>query len=259
VQRDDTKKQGHFQTQTEGDTIMKTLTAPAAYGFQELRQIHQRYMTIAMSTSITILLTLLMGYQSMQFIESDAGFPPPSKNPPIELGNWQPPLNAPREGSFIPIIQANIEKGIPIPIPDALVDPEKEFASQDQLAKLANQRNEEIGPFGDGERGIIPPEPFDPPPDTFIAYQIEPRVVLHPSPQYPDVALRIGVEGNVIVKALVNEEGRVKRAMQMRSTDEMFTQAAIDAAMKWTFTPALMNGHPVRVWVSIPFRFRLQN
>jgi outer membrane biosynthesis protein TonB len=32
----------------------------------------------------------------------------------------------------------------------------------------------------------------------------------------------------------------------------------LEAAQRWTFRPGLMNNRPVAVWVSIPFRFRLQ-
>ena len=35
-------------------------------------------------------------------------------------------------------------------------------------------------------------------------------------------------------------------------------EAALAAAQKWVFTPALRQGKPVTVWVSIPFRFRLK-
>jgi len=43
----------------------------------------------------------------------------------------------------------------------------------------------------------------------------------------------------------------------LKSDAELFNQPAIDAAMKWKFTPAIMNNGPVAVWVSIPFKFRL--
>ena len=37
----------------------------------------------------------------------------------------------------------------------------------------------------------------------------------------------------------------------------VFDQPTIDAAMKYRFTPAIMNGRPVAVWVVIPFTFKL--
>ena len=97
----------------------------------------------------------------------------------------------------------------------------------------------------------------DPNPRDFLPVEDVPKIILHPSPEYPPLALRAGLEGNVYVKALVDKDGSVKRAFLLKADNEIFAQAALDAALKWTFTPALMNGKPVKVWVSIPFRFRL--
>jgi outer membrane biosynthesis protein TonB len=37
----------------------------------------------------------------------------------------------------------------------------------------------------------------------------------------------------------------------------LFNEVAVAAAMQWVFTPAVMNNGPVAVWVSIPFKFKL--
>ena len=39
----------------------------------------------------------------------------------------------------------------------------------------------------------------------------------------------------------------------------IFNETSIAAAMKYQFTPAVMNNGPVQVWVSIKFKFRLIN
>ncbi len=52
---------------------------------------------------------------------------------------------------------------------------------------------------------VIAPEPNDPSPDIFEPFEIEPTPVLTPTPQYPDVPLRSGLEGNVLVKVLLHE------------------------------------------------------
>ena len=39
--------------------------------------------------------------------------------------------------------------------------------------------------------------------------------------------------------------------------NEVFHAEAKKAAAKWTFTPAIQNDKPVKVWVSLPFRFIL--
>ena len=37
----------------------------------------------------------------------------------------------------------------------------------------------------------------------------------------------------------------------------VFNEAAVQAALGWVFTPAMMNNGPVRVWAAVPFRFKL--
>jgi TonB family protein len=61
------------------------------------------------------------------------------------------------------------------------------------------------------------------------------------------------------VKVWVDKEGKVRKAVVLKSDAEIFNQAATDAAQQWVFTPAVMQKGPVAVWVSIPFRFRLSN
>jgi periplasmic protein TonB len=101
---------------------------------------------------------------------------------------------------------------------------------------------------------VIPP---DPSPTVFIAFEKPPEPVFKAFPEYPDVAKRTGLEGTVIVQVLLNKEGKVKRALVAKTNNEIFSEAAVEAAQKWVFTPALMQGKPVIVWISIPFRFRL--
>jgi periplasmic protein TonB len=86
-------------------------------------------------------------------------------------------------------------------------------------------------------------------------------------PQYPDIARKAGVEGSVWVQVLVTENGLVKDLKILRATStakndealKMLKNAASDAARKWTFTPAMLNGKPVAVWVAIPFNFKLDH
>ena len=49
-----------------------------------------------------------------------------------------------------------------------------------------------------------------------------------------------------------------RKAVVLKSSNEMFEASAVKAAMEFLFTPAIMNGHPVSVWVSVPFQFRLK-
>jgi len=141
--------------------------------------------------------------------------------------------------------------GIPVPVPDAEISPEQTIATQTEMSQA-------VGPIGDTPGGVdIKIEDEGPPPD-FVPYEKEPVAIKKIQPLYPEIARRAGVEGTVWLKVWVDKEGKVHKAEIMKSDADIFNQPAIDAAVQWVFTPALMKNGPVAVWVSIPFRFRLQ-
>jgi protein TonB len=73
------------------------------------------------------------------------------------------------------------------------------------------------------------------------------------------MALRAGLEGTVWVKILVDKDGKPKKAVVIKSAVEIFNEPAVEAAMQFLFTPAVMNNGAVRVWVAIPFKFQLRD
>ena len=90
-----------------------------------------------------------------------------------------------------------------------------------------------------------------------IHYDREPTVVKQVTPKYPELALKAGIEGEVLLKVWVNESGDVTKTAILRSDDKIFEEAAAVAAQQWKFSPAMKEAKPVAVFVSIPFRFRL--
>lgn len=97
----------------------------------------------------------------------------------------------------------------------------------------------------------------DTPPRDFVPVEKSPEYIKQVEPQYPDLAKRAGLDGTVWVKIWVDKEGRPRKAVVIKSDAEIFNQPAIEAAMQWIFTPAMMKTGPVAVWVSVPFRFKL--
>ncbi len=107
--------------------------------------------------------------------------------------------------------------------------------------------------------GVLKVSPDDvAPPDTFIPVEQFPQVVRSVTPEYPQLAQRIGIEGRVMVKLWVDKDGKPHQASVLKSDADMLNQSAIDAAMATRFTPAIMNKGPVSVWVVIPYTFRLK-
>jgi protein TonB len=74
---------------------------------------------------------------------------------------------------------------------------------------------------------------------------------------YPDLAIRAGVEGTVIVLAYVNKDGVVTATEVLRGIGGGCDEAAMEAVKKVRFNPGMQRGKPVNVKVSVPVRFRL--
>jgi protein TonB len=103
-------------------------------------------------------------------------------------------------------------------------------------------------------------EETDIPVVPFWKVEVKPKPINIPVPVYPDMARTAGIEGQAVVEALVDVDGSVADARILKpSGTASLDQAAIDAAMRSKFSPAMQRDKPVRVWVSIPFRFTLTN
>lgn len=180
------------------------------------------------------------------FIKHITVMPPP---PSIHNTTVLPAL------SINPISAPSI--GTPVPVPESMITPEATIATQQELNQ-AYQGNE----FGENGGTIIISENTvidEGPPPVFVPVEKQPEVVHAVFPTYPEIPRRAGVEGIVYVKMWVTMEGKVRQAEVVKSSSELFNQISVDAALQWTFTPAIMNNGPIAVWITVPFKFYLRS
>ena len=79
------------------------------------------------------------------------------------------------------------------------------------------------------------------------------------SPPYPRKARRLGHEGTVMLKVLINEKGRVDDLTVLKSSGHtVLDRAALSAVRKWLFEPGTEGGIKKKMWVKIPVRFDLK-
>ena len=147
----------------------------------------------------------------------------------------------------------------PVAVPDAAISPENTIQNQEEMNQSTANTDPKIGESGNIVVDIPANIEGEAEPDTFTPVEKLPVPVLQPVPQYPEIPLRAGIEGTVWLRIWITKEGKPKKAEVVKTDSELFNQAAVDAAMKWVFTPAVMNNGPVAVWVTIPFKFKLQN
>ena len=78
------------------------------------------------------------------------------------------------------------------------------------------------------------------------------------TPEYPEEAQRAGVQGTVVLDAVVSAEGRVTQ-VTLVSGPEALSPAAIDAVRWWRYEPYLVDGRPATVETTVILNFRLAN
>ncbi len=93
----------------------------------------------------------------------------------------------------------------------------------------------------------------------YMKVEVKPKLLMeyYVEPEYPPFAKKAEIEGQVLLRFLVNEEGRVIDIKIVKSLNELLNAAAIKAVSKWRYSPARQRDKPVKVWVVQPVRFEL--
>jgi len=94
----------------------------------------------------------------------------------------------------------------------------------------------------------------------FVVYEEGPEPIKRVSPQYPDFAKRLAVQGSVVLEVEVLADGHVGAINVVKSLmagPNGLDEAAKEAVKQWTFQPAKNNGKPVACWVTFPVEFTL--
>jgi TonB family protein len=90
-------------------------------------------------------------------------------------------------------------------------------------------------------------------------YDTPPSLVSAVRPEYPEMARELGVEGRVVLRVLVLEDGTVGRVQVIETPNPILVDEAITAVRKSMFFPATRNGIPCCGTMTIPFIFDKQD
>lgn len=225
------------------------------YGAPELMEVAKRYMfratvigigTIVGVFGIMFMVNLIIAQQQkaipvVQMQVSDLAAPPP-------LTQDAPPPQVQVAPAAAPPAAA-----IPVPVPDAEAPQEQTIMSQEEIQTSTPGVSEE----GTGQQIVVAPSEDELPKFGDYVYVEElPEAVTRIPPTYPDLAREAGVDGTVMVQALVGKDGKVKDVRVVKSIP-MLDDAAKAAVRQWVFKPALSNNKPVAVWVGVPVKFSL--
>jgi periplasmic protein TonB len=94
---------------------------------------------------------------------------------------------------------------------------------------------------------------------AYLPKEVDSKALIRvqPEPKYTREARRVGVQGYVILKALLSAKGDIARVRVVRPLPFGLTENAISAACEIKFNPATKNGSAVSQWVTLQYTFRL--
>ena len=97
------------------------------------------------------------------------------------------------------------------------------------------------------------PAPAVTPPDFAAAY------LDNPPPAYPQLSRRLGEQGRVMVRVLVDTAG-APESIELKSSSgsPRLDDAALAVVKRWRFVPARQGPRPVAAWVLVPITFSLK-
>lgn len=223
----------------------------------DYRQLYQRYITLGLLIAVLVHATVITAYYTYNALQDEEPVVKIRLRPRVpEMIPQAPPINPEAPLPVNPTLPQGKSFGVPIPVPDWEVFEEESFPTQDEVSSTTPTVSDEVGEI-DGTGFIEEDIRINEDPPEFMPVEVQPTPVKEIRPAYPQMAVRIGLEGVVWVKMLVEKDGKVSKTLLIKADSDVFVESALEAAKQWLFTPAQMNNGPVRVWVAVPFRFKL--
>ncbi|MFA6470179.1 MAG: energy transducer TonB [Bacteroidota bacterium] len=240
---------------------------PAAYSVAQARRELKRLLGVNLERGLLISalfhVAVIGSYYGVEYYQSWEEDAPIMKIRIMKYSELGPPPSITNSMTAPVVGVAKIGKpniGTPVPVPDAEINPEQTIATQSEMSAVTNNV------IGDGEGSggeirieeDVRIEDDEPGLNEFVAVEKIPQIIHAEKPTYPEIARRSNMEGVVWVKILVDKTGKPKKAVVIKEEGgAIFNDEAVKAAMKYQFTPAIMNSGPIQVWVAIKFNFRL--
>ncbi|HKZ21698.1 MAG TPA: energy transducer TonB [candidate division Zixibacteria bacterium] len=227
-----------------------------AYGAFELKRSYQKNFSLALAVAAAIHLLIIGGFFLYGYITSAGDKDVLVIKSLADLG--PPPTITEIQKPQIPITQPIVTPpavGTPKPIPDEQAQEEVTFATQKEMTDFNPNAKTSDSVVIDVDPGDYLPQEGD-----FVAVQEQPAIIKEVKPEYPEMARQAGVEGTVLIAALIDKEGKVRevRIAKESGANAGFEEAAKKAAWENVYKPAIQNNKPVAIWIYYPVNFKLR-
>jgi len=247
------------------------------YGASELKKLHQGYTLKGFILAVTIHFVLIAAYMVFAYInESKAKDIPKNTKEVINIVEIDVPPSLNEE--IPPVKQEEVVKQTkdlsalePKPVKKDIADDVK-LKTQNELDNITGNVSREgdsliastdnTGKIDDKIDTKIK-DIKEPVKDIYNSYEVEkvPECInlaqVKASMEYPELAVETGMEGKVTVKVLVGPDGNVIKLGSITGP-EVFYDEVKDKSRDLQFTAGLQNNNPVKVWVTVPFNFKLK-
>lgn len=180
-------------------------------------------------------------------LAKEAEPPPPPPPPPPEL--VEKPKQAPRPRVASPLSVPEDKPAEKEPTPEQL-EPEEPEEERPAPAVVS-------APPPPPPPPVVKPKPTVRKPMRLTEDMPKPEQVAMKTPEYPAAAKTAGIEGVVIVKYVIGEDGSVRDVKALKGPLEL-QQSCIDAVKQWRFRPILVDGAPVAVVRVARFPFHIR-
>ncbi len=219
---------------------MKRYDMPMA----DLRRNYRKAFELALVVSLLVTIVLFQGFRGIGIRERRV------EAKPIEI-----------RVEDIPVTQ-QFKRPPPPPRPSVPIPTESEDVPEDVTIQSTELDLSELPPpppppesqSGDIESGYV-----------FVPYDEAPQLIggmasIRRYLVYPELARKAGIEGVVMIGVLIDESGKPIKTQILKASGAHigFEEAAATAVMHTRWKPAKQRDRPVKVWVSIPIRFKLR-
>src|SRR4030095_3047225 len=252
------------------------------YGATELKKLYQGYTVKGFIFAVAIHIALVTAYMLFAYLQEAKSKDIPS-NPKerkiIVIDDILPP---PIDDHEIPPVKEEISNKLkdlaslqPIPTKRDIAD-DVVMKTQDELNNInttTSSEGDSLAASLDNGKLLVDNTKIEdklkdeikkPPEDKIYKdFEVEKARVcinlsqVNSSMKYPDIAIETNQQGRVSVKVLVGTDGNVIKVGSI-SGPEVFYDEVTDKVQNLQFTAGLQNNTAVKVWVTVPFIFKLK-
>jgi periplasmic protein TonB len=202
-----------------------------------------------------VVLPLLHPERLVSRIDALPVFVPPPPKPPVHVEHVQPATASPNTSTAIPIETRSPRPSLhPTQNPTAEVPPATALVGPGMTDGVPDALS--TGSYTHTTRISLAP-PHVPSVPLHISTGVSTGMLLAPiRPVYPAIARAAGVQGTVVVSAVISRTGTIE-SLHVLSGPPMLQSAALEAIRAARYQPYRLNGEPIGVETTITVNFRM--